>query len=133
MKRVLISAGIVFGAFGAQAAAAQGMYQPGDEIRGHSVQVEANGEVNTVTFERDGTARISSQNGAEATGRWFAEGQNLCLELGTGARECWAYRQPLQAGQAVSLTSNCAVTSRWTALSTEPMAPPVSNRAGERG
>lgn len=134
MKRLMVLVGLLFAAFGAQGAMAQGAYQPGDELRGQSVQVETNGEVNTVTFEADGTARIASQNGAQATGRWFTEGQTLCLELAAGSRECWPYRSAFQAGQPVELTSTCAITSRWTALSTAPLAPPpVQERAGERG
>jgi len=133
MKKLIAFAGLVFAAFGAQSAAAQGAYQPGDELRGHSVQVEANGQTNTVSFERDGTLRIAGQNGEQATGRWFTEGQTLCMELSTSARECWPYQAAFQTGQAVTLTSTCAITSRWTALSTEPMAPPVQERRGERG
>ena len=133
MKRLVAFFAFVLAAFGAQAAAAQGAYQPGDELRGHSVQIEANGETNTVFFDRDGTARIVSTNGAEATGRWYVEGQNLCLSLGTDARECWPYQSAFRAGQPVTLTSTCAITSRWTALSTEPMEQPVQERRGERG
>lgn len=133
MKKLLTSFGILFAAFGAHGAAAQSTYQPGDELRGHSVQVDVNGEVNTVSFERDGTARIVSQSGAEASGRWFTEGQTLCMELGAGARECWPYQAAFRTGMPVTLTSTCAITSRWTPISTEPMAPPVQERRGERG
>lgn len=133
MKRLMVLVGLLFAAFGAQGAMAQGAYQPGDEIRGQSVQVETNGEVNTINFGQDGTAQISSQNGAQATGRWFTEGQTLCLELAGGARECWPYRQAFQAGQPVELTSTCSITSRWTALGTNQPALPVQERAGERG
>lgn len=133
MKRFMALFGVLVAMFGAQGAMAQSAYQPGDEIRGHTMQIEANGEVNTVSFERDGTARISSQNGAEATGRWFTEGQTLCMELGAGTRECWPYRSAFRTGETVSLTSTCAITSRWTALSTEQMEAPMQERRGERG
>lgn len=133
MKKLMVFLAFVLAAFGAQGAAAQAAYQPGDELRGHSVQVEANGDTNTVSFERDGTARIVSSNGAEATGRWFTEGQTLCLELGAGSRECWPYQAAFRTGQPVTLVSTCAITSRWTPISTEPMAPPVQERRGERG
>lgn len=133
MKRLIAFVAFMFAAFGAQGALAQSAYQPGDELRGHSVQIEANGDTNTVSFERDGTARIVSSNGAEATGRWYTEGQTLCLSLGPQSNECWPYRAAFRTGQAVSLTSTCAITSRWTPISTEPMAPPVQDRRGERG
>lgn len=133
MKKLIAFFAFILAAFGAQGALAQAVYQPGDELRGHSVQVEANGETNTVNFDRDGTARIVSTNGAEATGRWYTEGQNLCLAVGTDAVECWPYQSAFRTGQPVTLTSTCAITSRWTPLSTEPMEAPVQERRGERG
>lgn len=120
--------------FGAGGAAAQSGYEPGSEIRGHSIQVDAGGDVNTVYFDADGTARIVSQSGLEAQGRWFTENQSLCLQTGADARECWPYRAAFQAGRPVTLTSSCAVTSVWTPVSTEaPPPPPVMERRGERG
>lgn len=133
MKKSVVFGSLLFATFGAQAAFAQAAYQPGDELRGHSVQVEANNETNTVFFERDGTARITSASGAQATGRWYTQGQNLCLGLGPESNECWPYQAAFQTGQPVTLTSSCAITSRWTPLSTEPLAPPVQERRGERG
>lgn len=132
MTRFFAFLAFVVAVFGAQGAAAQ-TYQPGDEIRGHTMQVESNGEVNTISFERDGAAQISSSTGAQASGRWFTEGQTLCLELGSGARECWPYQTAFRTGQPVTLTSSCAAVSRWTPVSTETMAPPVQERRGERG
>ena len=111
------------------AAAAQGMAN-GSEIIGHSIQVEANGTTNTVYFDPGGNARILSAGGTEVPGRWSVANQQLCLSVGT-LRECWPYQAAFQAGQPVTLTSDCAVTSRWTPVSTAPTAPPT--RSGERG
>jgi hypothetical protein len=113
------------------AATAQGMWVPGSEITGHSIQVETNGVVNTVFFDPGGTARIVSPSGTQVQGRWMVEGQNLCLDVGPNARECWPYQAAFQTGQTVTLTSNCAITSRWTPISTEQMIQP--ERGGERG
>lgn len=119
---------------GAEGAAAQSMWQPGSEIAGHAVQVEANGTTNTVHFDRAGNVRIVTPSGREVMGRWTAANQQVCLETGSNLRECWPYRTAFQAGQPVDLTSSCSVTSRWTPLSTEPVAPPPQmERRGERG
>ena len=40
------------------------------------------------------------------------------LDTGSGAVECWPYRSAFKAGQVVSLTSNCNVTSQWTPTGT---------------
>jgi hypothetical protein len=111
------------------AAQAQGVPN-GSEIIGHSVQVEANGTVNTVYFDPGGNARILSAAGTEVQGRWAVANQQMCLSVGS-LRECWPYQSAFQAGQPITLTSDCAVTSRWTPVSTAPTAPPT--RRGERG
>lgn len=111
------------------AASAQGMAN-GSEIIGHSVQVEANGSTNTVYFDPGGNARILTAGGQEVAGRYTIANQQLCLSV-SNLRECWPYQMAFQAGQPVTLTSDCAVTSRWTAVSTAPTAPPA--RSGERG
>lgn len=110
------------------------VWVPGAEIIGHSVRVETQGVVNTVHFDPGGSARIVSDSGREYPGRWFVEGQQMCLEIATGARECWAYQMPLQAGQPMAMTSTCG-PSTWTALSTAapPPPPPVAQPQGERG
>lgn len=117
-----------------QSASAQTM-PDGSELRGAVVRVEmADGVTNTVNFHPDGTATIESQTGlTRVQGRWFVQGQQLCLELADGRRECWAYNAPFQTGQQVVLTSDCPATSRWTALSTAPMAPPIQAPDPERG
>jgi hypothetical protein len=104
-------------------------WTPGVELRGHSVNVETNGVTNTVTFENDGSARILSASGQETRGQWFAQNNQLCLQTST-ARECWPYQQAFQAGQPMTLTSDCASTSRWTPISAGQQAMPTS---GERG
>lgn len=121
-------------AFSAESAAAQA-WQPGAEITGHSVRVEAQGVTNTVYFDPGGSARIVSDQGREYPGRWFVENQQMCLELASGARECWAYQAPFMAGTPVAMTSTCG-PSTWTAVSTEaplPPPPPTMERGGERG
>ena len=114
----------------APAASAQTMPM-GEELRGATMQVQfADGVVNTVTFNPDGTASIQGPSQSVA-GRWWVENQRLCLES-SGARECWPYNAAFRNGQTVTLTSDCASTSQWTALSTAQ--PPVQQRRpGERG
>jgi hypothetical protein len=131
MKKMHLAAAFVAAMAGstmmAESASAQTM-PDGSELRGATVQVEFDGGVvNTVTFNADGTASIQ---GATQTvpGRWWIENQRLCLESG-GERECWPYQSAFQDGQMLVLTSDCAATSRWTALSTAP----VQRRRGERG
>jgi hypothetical protein len=54
----------------------------------------------------------------------------MCLNAG-GAQECWPYQQAFQAGQPMSMTSNCNASSRWLANATNEA--PTSRAAGERG
>jgi hypothetical protein len=131
MKKTHIAAAFVAAMAGstmmAQSASAQTM-PDGSELRGATVQVElADGVVNTVTFNPDGTASIQGRT-QTVPGRWWIENQRLCLEA-EGDRECWPYNSAFQNGQMLVLTSDCASTSRWTALSTAP----VQRRRGERG
>lgn len=105
-------------------------WSPGAELVGHSVQVETNGIVNTVHFDAGGAARIQTPAGRMVPATWSASGSNLCLTSG-GAQECWAYAQPFQTGQQVTMTSSCQVASRWLPLSTGQM--PVQSSRGERG
>lgn len=114
-------------------ASAQAVAPDGSEIAGHAVTVETGGTVNTVYFNRGGTARIVGATGQEAAGNWFVQGRNLCLTSGT-VRECWPYQTAFRSGQTTQLTSDCGAPSRWTALSTNALPPPVQVReAGERG
>ncbi len=117
------------------AASAQMMSPTGAELYGNAVRVVmADGNSNTLYFQQDGVVRIGSAAGQElATGRWFVQNQNLCMEAGAGVRECWPYRMMFEAQRPVSLTSDCGVTSQWTALSTNPVQQPSQRRAGERG
>ena len=112
-------------------ALAQAGWMPGAEITGQSVQVETNGVTNTVYFDPGGVARIQTPAGNTVPGTWAAANGQLCLTTGA-AQECWPYAQPFQAGQQVSLTSNCNAASRWTALGTNASAP-MQMGAGERG
>lgn len=108
----------------ASAAAAQ--WVPGMEITGQQVQVQTNGIVNTIVFEPNGVARISSPTGATVVdATWTASNGKLCLQT-AGGSDCYPYAAPFTANAPVDLRSDCNVLSRWTALSTA-IAP------GERG
>lgn len=113
------------------AAASAQVWVPGSEIAGQSIQVETNGVVNTVYFDPGGMARIATPSGTQVQGRWAVADQMLCLETGANVRECWPYRSAFLAGQPVSLTSSCQVTSRWVANGVNT-APPQAP-SGERG
>ena len=106
------------------------MWTPGSEIVGQSIQVNTNGIVNTVYFDQGGAARIMTPAGNSVPGRWSVANQQLCLDIGAASAECWPYRSAFQAGQNVSLTSNCNVTSQWLANSTNM---PEQKRMPERG
>lgn len=115
----------------APSAASAQMAPNGSEIIGHSVQVQtASGVTNTVYFQPGGVTRIVAPSGTEVQGTWSVANQALCLGAGT-ARECFPYQQAFQAGQPVTVTSDCGATSTWTALSTAPTSLPT--RQGERG
>ena len=103
-------------------------WTPGSEVVGQSVQVTTNGVTNTVYLDQGGAARIVSPGGNMVQGSWTAANGQLCLSAGAGT-ECWPYAGPFQAGQPVTLTSNCNATSTWLATSTNG---PTGQR-GERG
>jgi hypothetical protein len=113
------------------AAASAQMWVPGSEITGQSIQIETAGVVNTVYFDPGGVARIATPSGTMVQGSWAVADQTLCLETGPGVRECWPYRSAFLAGQPVTLTSSCQVTSRWVANAVNQA--PVEAPAGERG
>jgi len=103
---------------------------PGTEIVGQSVVVETNGIANTVHFDAGGAARIVSPSGRLVIASWTAAKNNICLHTGA-ASECWPYQQAFQAGQRVTLTSNCQAVSNWLPNGTN--APPVKEVMQERG
>ncbi|MCY7280927.1 MAG: hypothetical protein LH610_08550 [Sphingomonas bacterium] len=103
---------------------------PGSEIVGQSVVVETKGVSNTVYFDAGGTARIVSPQGRVVNASWTAANNNICLNSGA-ASECWPYQQAFQAGQRVTLTSNCQAVSNWMPNSVN--APPVKDVMQERG
>lgn len=107
-------------------------WSPGAELVGHSAQVVTNGVTNTVYFDPGGAARIVTPSGTTVQGNWSAASGNLCLNTATG-QECWPYASPFQAGQPMTLTSNCQAVSTWTALSTNAPPPPPPASQGERG
>ena len=113
------------------AAAVAQEWVPGTEIVGQSVVVETNGVANTVYFDPGGAARIISPSGRVVNASWTASNRSLCLYSG-GASECWPYQQAFQAGQRVTLTSNCQAISNWLPNGTN--APPVQAQSmPERG
>jgi hypothetical protein len=108
------------------ASAASAQWVPGMEITGQQVQVQTNGIMNTITFDPNGVARISSPSGATVVdATWTANAGKLCLQTST-TFDCYPYAAPFTANMPVDLRSDCNVLSRWTALSTA-VAP------GERG
>ena len=131
MKFNLSAAIVGLALVAAPAAASAQSWTPGAEITGQSVQVQTNGVVNTVYFDQGGVARITTPSGAEIPGRWTAANQQLCLQTGAGASECWPYRTAFQQGQPMSMTSSCNVTSQWVANGINQA--PTQMRAGERG
>ena len=136
MKKSYASVGgFLLAALCSQSAAAQSSYVlTGAELEGHAVRVDlAGGTTNTIHFDPGGVARIASASGREIPARWFVQNQSICLQTGIETRECWGYRTPFQAQQAVSLTSDCAATSLWTPLSTNAPPPVEVQQSGERG
>ena len=132
MKKIHLLAAVA-GAFASSfllAPAASAQVANGSELRGATVQVQfPDGTLNTLTFNADGTASI--QGPAQTVpARWWVQDQQLCLEA-VGSRECWPYQRALEVGRTLTLTSSCAATSQWTALSTAP--PDQQRRPGERG
>lgn len=125
------AAAILATGLGATSAGAQTVDWPlGAELRGATVRVElANGVTNTVQFYPDGTAAITGRSGQVVNGNWWAESNQLCLQA-AGKRECWPYQTAFQNNRTVTLTSDCAATSRWTASGIQQ---PQQQRAGERG
>ena len=116
------------------AAPTAGMAQewvPGSEIVGQSVVVETNGVANTVYFDAGGAARIVSPSGRVVNASWTSGNHNLCLNSGA-ASECWPYTQAFQAGQRVTLTSNCQAVSNWV-FNGVNQQPVQAQNMGERG
>jgi len=109
--------------------AAQAGWTPGSEIVGQTVQVQTNGVVNSIAFNADGTATITTPSGTTVPGTWSTANNMLCLSA-NGGQECWPYSQPFQAGQQVALTSSCNQVSTFTPQSTNP---PMQRSGGERG
>src|SRR5215210_7327480 len=100
--------------FIASAAAAEWM--PGSEITGQQVQVETNGVMNTIVFEPNGVARISSPSGATVVdAQWSVDSGKLCMRT-SSTFDCYPYQTPFGLQQPVDLVSDCGVRSRWNLL-----------------
>ena len=134
MKKTSVAAAFAGGLFLTALAptAAHAQMADGSELRGAVIRVEmSDGTQNTINFHPDGTATVQSQTGMNSVqGRWFVQGQQLCIEVGADRRECWNYTARFADGQQYVLTSQCG-QSRWTALSTA--LPPATGQRGERG
>ena len=131
MSKRLTASKLIFAALVAVPAAGLAQeWVPGTEIVGQSVVIETNGVANTVYFDAGGAARIVSPQGRVVNASWTAANNNLCLNSGA-ASECWPYQQAFQAGQRVTLTSNCQAISNWLPNGTN--APPVKEVMQERG
>lgn len=130
MAKPLLKIALMGAAFAgsATAALAQG-WIPGSEIAGQTLQVQTNGVQNSITFNADGTAVITTPEGTTVAGTWSAANNMLCLSA-NGAQECWPYSQPFQAGRQVALTSSCQQVSTFLAQATNP---PAQQPAGQRG
>ena len=114
-------------------AALMAAWVPGSELVGQSARVETGGVTNTISFDAGGRARIASQGGSMYDASWTASKGQLCL-YGNGASECWPYQQAFRAGEVLTLTSNCAVQSRWLAENVNALPPePPPQIAPERG
>ena len=132
MSKLSLSRIVFFGAAAVvpiAGAVAQPAWTPGSEIAGQTVQVQAAGVTNSITFLPDGTATIMTPQGTSVPATWSAANNMLCLSA-NGGQECWPYAQPFQAGQQISLTSNCQQPTSFMATATNP---PVQQSAGERG
>jgi hypothetical protein len=116
----------------ATAVVAQTGWVPGSEIAGQTVQVQTNGVVNSIMFNADGTAMITTPSGTSVPGTWSAANGMLCLSA-NGGQECWPYARPFMAGQQMALTSSCQQVSTFTPFSVNQPMPPMSGERGERG
>lgn len=133
MKKPSLATALASAAVLIAPAGAFAQWMPGSEIVGQTVQVQTNGITNSVYFGPGGQATITTPGGRSIPASWTANGGNLCLNTGA-AQECWPYTTAFQAGQPVTLTSNCNASSSWLANSTnQPPPPPVQSPAGERG
>ena len=117
--------------------AAQPMWTPGSEIAGQTVQVQTNGVMNSIRFNADGSATITTPTGMAVPATWSAANNQLCLSA-NGGQECWPYSQPFQSGQQMALTSSCQQVTTFMPQATNappPPTPPPAEQApaGERG
>lgn len=112
-------------------ATAFAQWVPGSEIVGQTLQVQKNGVTNSIFLGPGGKAQITTPGGSVIPASWTAANGQLCLNTGA-AQECWGYANAFQAGQPMTLTSNCG-TASWLANSTNAPPPPSQKPAGERG
>lgn len=133
MSKRLVATKLIFATMVAlPAAAVAQQWVPGTEIVGQSVVVETNGVANTVYFDPGGAARIVSPSGRVVNASWTASNRSLCLNSGV-ASECWPYQQAFQAGQRVTLTSNCQAVSNWLPNGTNAPPAVIQQAMPERG
>ena len=133
MSKRMVTTKLIFATMIAlPAASIAQVWVPGTDAVGQSVVVETNGVANTVYFDAGGAARIVSPSGRVVNASWTSGNQSLCLATGA-AQECWPYAQAFQAGQRVTLTSNCQAVSNWLPNGTNAATPPIQEAMPERG
>jgi hypothetical protein len=73
--------------------------------------------VNTIYLDGDGSLRIVSEgDGGVSHGRWFARGDNVCVEWRPRGRECWPFNQVADSGAPSVITSDRGQTIRVRVL-----------------
>jgi hypothetical protein len=90
--------------------------QPGRELHGQTLRVQAaNGATSTMTFRDDST--VQAQFGRNlVTGRWFVREQRLCFNWSGAPQECWPYQGAFPRNRTVTLTSDRGNYVRVTRL-----------------
>lgn len=74
--------------------------------------------VNTIYLDGDGSLRIVSEgDGGVSHGRWFARGDNVCVEWRPRGRECWPFNQVAEGGAPSVITSDRGQTIRVRVVS----------------
>ncbi len=83
---------------------------------GQTLQVvAANGQASRMQFRSDGRV-VAAFGERSVTGNWALEGDDLCFQWGSAARECWPYRGGFERGRTVTVTSTRGNVIRVTRL-----------------
>ena len=90
--------------------------EPGSELAGRTLRLQAaNGEVTTLRFSDGGRVRASFR-GRRLDGRWEASRRRLCFDWPSARRECWPYREPFVRGRTRTVRSDRGNVVRVTML-----------------